>query len=160
MAVNTAKVTGRRTLRFNSIAEAIADAESVVSTPCHPVGNWTTGQVLDHLARTVRVMFEGPHIPAPWFVRTVIAPFMKRNFISGTISPGFQFTPQMAAFRPDENAEPKSALDEFRKQFSRLQREAPTAPNPFLGELTHQEWIGTNLRHCELHLSFLISDGG
>ncbi len=156
MTVDTAKVTGRRTLRFNSIAEAIADAEALLAKPYRTVGNWTAGQILDHLARTVRVMFDGPHIPAPWFVRTFIAPFMKKNFISGTVSPGFQFTPQMAAFRPNDHAEAKTALEEFRQQFARLERETPTAPNPFLGKLTHEEWIGSMLRHCELHLSFLV----
>lgn len=160
MTVDTAKATGRRTLRFNSLAEAIADAESLVANPCRTVGNWTPGQILDHLAKTVRIMFDGPHIPAPWFVRTIIAPFLKKNFISGSISPGFQFTPQMAAFRPDDNADAKAALEEFRKQFSRLEREAPTAPNPFLGKLTHEEWIGSMLRHCELHLSFLVPNVG
>ena len=151
-------MAGRRTLRFNSIAEAIADAESVTSNPHLTLGNWTTGQILDHLSRTVRIAFDGPHIPAPWFVRIFIAPFMKKNFLTGVLSPGFQFTPQMAAYQPDHNADTKTALEEFRKQFSRLEREAPTAPNPFLGKLTHPEWIGTNLRHCELHLSFLVPE--
>ncbi len=158
MTVNTAKATGRRKLRFNSLAEALAEAESLVSHPCHTVGNWTLGQNLDHLARTVRIGFEGPHILAPWFVRTFVAPFMRKSFISGSMYAGFQFTPQMAAYRPEDSAIAKAALSELRTQFARLEREAPAVPHPFLGKLSHEEWIGVNLRHCELHLSFLIPE--
>ena len=160
MTVNTAKVTGRRTLRFSSLSEAISDAESLVAKPCRTVGNWTLGQNLDHLARTARIGFEGPHILAPWFLRTFVAPFLKKGFVSKSMPAGFQFTPQMTAFRPDDNADAKAALNELRKQFSRLEREAPTAPHAFFGKLTHEEWIGVHLRHCELHLSFLIPGAG
>ena len=76
------------------------------------------------------------------------------------MSAGFQFTPGMAPFRPDDKAEAQAALIELRKQFSRLEKEAPTAPHAFLGKLTHEEWIGVHLRHCELHLSFLIPNAG
>jgi hypothetical protein len=156
MNVDTAKVTGRRALRFHSIAEAITDAEAVLSKQYHPVGNWTAGQILDHLARTARIGFEGPHHQAPWFLRTFVAPFMRKKFITFSMSPGFQFRPIMEPFRPDDNADPQTALEQLRMQFSRLEKEAPTAPHPFFGKMTHEEWIGLHLRHCELHLSFLV----
>jgi Protein of unknown function (DUF1569) len=156
MAVDTAKVTGRRKLRFNTITEAIADAESVMSQPCRTVGNWTSGQIFDHLARTVRINFDGPHGQAPWFLRTFVAPFMRKKFVTDAMPAGFQFRPQMEPFRPAENADAKTALSELRTQLTRLKREAPTAPHPFFGKMTHEEWIGLHLRHCELHLSFLV----
>ena len=156
MTVDTAKVTGRRKLRFNSIAEAIADAESVTLKPYRTVGNWTAGQILDHLARTVRIMFDGPHGQAPWFLRTFVAPFMRKKFVTTSMPSGFQFRPQMEPFRPEENADAKTALCELRKHLTRLEKEAPTAPHPFFGRMTHEEWIGLHLRHCELHLSFIV----
>ncbi len=156
MTVDTAKVTGRRTLRFNSIAEAIADAEAAVSKPYRTVGNWTAGQILDHLARTARINFDGPHSQAPWFLRTFVAPFMRKKFVTALMPSGFQFTPQMEPFRPDDKANAQAALSELRKQLTRLEKEAPTAPHPFFGKMTHAEWIGLHLRHCELHLSFLV----
>ena len=158
MTVDTRKVAGRRTLRFNSIADAIADAESVMSKPYRTVGNWTAGQILDHLARTVRIMFDGPHGQAPWFLRTFVAPFMRKKFVTSSMPSGFQFTPQMDAFRPDDNADAKTALSELRQLLTRLEQEAPTAPHPFSGKMTHVEWIGLHLRHCELHLSFLVPE--
>ena len=156
MTVNTASVAGRRSLRFNSIAEAIADAEAVLAKPFRTVGNWTAGQILDHLARTVRINFDGPHGLAPWFLRTFVAPFMRKKFVTAAMPAGFQFNSQMEPFRPDNNADAQAALSELRKQLTRLEREAPTAPHPFFGKMTHEEWIGLHLRHCELHLSFLV----
>ncbi len=158
MTINTTKVTGRRTLRFESLDAALADAERLVGQPCRTLGNWTIGQNLDHLARTVRIAFEGPHILAPWFVRVVIAPFMKKKFITQSMPAGFQFTKQMEPYRPEDQAVAVAALDELRKQYARLSRESPTAPHPFLGPLTHEEWIGVHLRHAELHLSFLVPE--
>ena len=156
MTVDTAKVTGRRRLRFNSITEAIADAEAVLSKPCRSVGNWTAGQILDHLARTARINFEGPHILAPWFLRTLVAPFMRKKFVTAPMPSGSQFVAQMEPYRPDDKADAKTALRELRQQLTRLEKEAPTAPHPFFGKMTHEEWIGLHLRHCELHLSFLV----
>ena len=159
MTINTAKATGRRTLRFESFDAVLADAERLVNGPCHTVGNWTVGQNLDHLARTVRIGFDGPHILAPWFVRVFVAPFFKKRFIKQSMYSGFQFTKQMEPYRPDDKATAIAALDELKKQYSRLSREAPAVPHPFLGPLTHEEWMGVNLRHAELHLSFLIPEG-
>jgi hypothetical protein len=39
-----------------------------------------------------------------------------------------------------------------------LKTQAPTAPSPILGTLTHEEWIAMHLRHAELHLGFLIPE--
>ena len=158
MTINTAKVTGRRTLRFESFDAVLADAERLVNGPCHSVGNWTVGQNLDHLSRTVRISFDGPHILAPWFARVFVAPFLKKNFITKSMGAGFQFTKEMAAFRPDDNATAAASLDELRQQYGRLSRATPTEPHPFFGKLAHDEWVGMQLRHAELHLSFLIPD--
>ena len=81
---------------------------------------------------------------------------MRKKFITVAMSPGFQFRPDMEPFRPDDNADAKAALEQLRKQFARLEKEAPTAPHPFFGKMTREEWIGLHLRHCELHLSFLV----
>ena len=96
---------------------------------------------------------------APWFVRVFVAPFFKKRFIKQSMYSGFQFTKQMEPYRPDDKATAIAALDELEKQYSRLSREAPGVPHPFLGPLTHEEWMGVNLRHAELHLSFLIPEG-
>lgn len=155
MKVDTRKVKGRRIIRFETIDDAIRDAEMVASSKCRQVGNWTVGQVLDHLARTLRIAFDGPQLQAPWFARTFVAPFMKRAFCETSMPSGFQFTKRMLPLCPDDTVETDVALNDFRKQFERLKLETPSSPHAFFGTLTREEWVGTQLRHCELHLSFL-----
>ena len=48
--------------------------------------------------------------------------------------------------------------ERFRRAMERLKHEPPTAPSPVFGLLTHKEGIALNLRHAELHLSFLIPE--
>jgi hypothetical protein len=43
----------------------------------------------------------------------------------------------------------------FRRAFERLRDQRPPDRHPFLGAMTHDDWIALNLRHAELHLSFL-----
>jgi Protein of unknown function (DUF1569) len=158
MAINTAQANGRRQLRFESFNAILADAEQLASRPCRTLGNWTVGQNLDHLARTVRISFDGPHILAPWFARKIVAPFLRKKFINDSMSAGFQFTKQMEHFRPDDNASAAPALEELRRQYARLEKEQPSEPHPFFGPMSHEEWIGMQLRHAELHLSFLVPE--
>jgi hypothetical protein len=49
-------------------------------------------------------------------------------------------------------------LGRFRRVLERLKAEAPTAPSPLFGPLTHEEPIAMNLRHAEVHLGFLIPE--
>jgi len=44
------------------------------------------------------------------------------------------------------------AIEAFR------QHTQPHPPHPVLGQLTHDQWIGFHLRHCEHHLSFIGID--
>jgi hypothetical protein len=103
--VDTAKVSGRRLLRFESIDEMMAEVDRLVEAEragrLKRLGNWTLGQTLG---------------PMPL----------------------------------DE------ALGRLRKVMERLKTEAPTAPSPALGRLTHDESIAITLRHAELHLGFMI----
>ncbi|HMF13976.1 MAG TPA: DUF1569 domain-containing protein, partial [Gemmataceae bacterium] len=50
------------------------------------------------------------------------------------------------------------SLPRFRRAVERLKNEAPTAPSPALGRLTHDEATALNLRHAELHLGFHVPE--
>ena len=100
MTVNTGKVTGRRTLRFESFGDVMAEAERVTCQPMRSLGNWSTGEILDHLARSVQESFVGSAPSASWFARTLIAPFLKRSMLMKGLPAGFKLPPTMAAFQP------------------------------------------------------------
>ena len=158
MTVNTGKVTGRRTLRFESFGDMMAEAERVTCQPMRSLGNWSTGEILDHLARSVQESFVGSAPSASWFARTLIAPFLKRSMLMKGLPAGFKLPPTMAAFQPRPQITANTALDDLRAASARLMTESPAKPHAFFGRLTHDDWINLHLRHAELHLGFLIPE--
>jgi hypothetical protein len=49
----------------------------------------------------------------------------------------------------------EDGVSRLRRSFERLKAQAPTHPSVIFGPMTHDEWIKINLRHAELHLSYL-----
>ena len=158
MTVNTGRVTGRRTLRFECFDDVMAEAERVTCQPMRSLGNWSVGEILDHLARSVQESFAGSASPAPWFARTLIAPFLKRSMLTKGLPAGFQLPPTMSAFQPRPLIAAEAALEDLRAATARLMTESPVKPHAFFGRLTHAEWTNLHLRHAELHLGFLIPE--
>ena len=156
--VKTGKVTGRRTLRFKNVDDVMAEAGRVTHQPMRPLGNWSVGEILDHLARSIQASFAGSAPPAPWIARTFIAPFVKKSMLTKGLPAGFKLPPTMAAFQPRLQIAAVVALEDLHAATARLMTESPGKSHPFFGRLTHDEWINLHLRHAELHLSFLIPE--
>src|SRR5258706_10342758 len=76
MPVDTGKVTGRRTLRFDSPAEMEADVARLVEAEragrLVRVGNWSPGQILNHLGAWATFAFEEHPLKPPFFVRWIV----------------------------------------------------------------------------------------
>lgn len=157
MATKVAAVSGRRTLHFADFAQLVADAEFVANSPCHTLGNWSVGQILDHLARAANGPFDGyGGFQAPWFVRYLIIPFIKNNLLTKPMSPGFQLPKRAGTLLPPADVDPKIALEQLKTALDRFTTEDPRHAHPALGHLAMQEWVALTLRHAEMHLSFVI----
>lgn len=78
MPVQTAKVQGRRSLNFQSYEDLLHDAQTIVATPHKTLGNWTTGQILQHLALTLNGSIEGMKLEFPWLMRRMSRIFKKQ----------------------------------------------------------------------------------
>jgi hypothetical protein len=50
-------------------------------------------------------------------------------------------------------------LTRLRSAWDRLRTAPPGRPNIIFGPMSHKEWTQLNLRHAELHLSFLHPEG-
>ncbi len=57
--INTKSVKGRRSLRFEQLADILSDAEEIASGEITPLGNWTAGQVFSHCAQTMNCFLDG-----------------------------------------------------------------------------------------------------
>jgi hypothetical protein len=159
--VDTGKVAGRRTLRFHSIDEALADVERLVEADragrLKRLGNWTLGQALGHVATWAEYAFTGAPIKAPFFVRWIVG-LRKRKYLYESMPSGVRIPRVEGGTLGTDPLTLEEGRERFRRAFGRLKNEPPTAPSPVFGMLTHEEAIALNLRHTELHLSFFVPE--
>lgn len=158
-AVNTKKVTGRRSLNFRNFDEVRADVAVLLAADARGslrrVGNWTLGQNLNHLASWIDFAYDGFPMKPPWFVRLLARPF-KSRLINGPMPAGFRLGKTPGGTLATEDMPAAQAAAKYHAATQRLEAQAPSAPNPVFGPLSHQEWKRLHLNHASLHLSFLL----
>ncbi len=159
--IDTSKAQDRRALRFEKFAEVRRDLDTlhagIAGGTLRTSGNWNAAQVFNHLAAFMEYPFNGypPEIATPaWIVRFVMK-FMRRKMCFGRMPAGVKIPRVKGGTVGFEDSSIDAAGARLRAAIDRLDREAPTRPSPLFGPMSHEEWKGLNLRHCELHLSFL-----
>lgn len=154
--IKTAKVQGRRVLHFANLDEMLADAEKLAASPSlKSLGNWTLGQALGHLTRTMNSAIDGVATRPPWFFR-LIGRMMKKRVLR-KMDPGFNLPPAAAKeMIPAPNLSTAQAIADFRAAVARLKATPDREPSPFLGRLTREESDRLQCSHAELHLSFFV----
>jgi hypothetical protein len=148
----------RRTLEFRSPDEVIADLRRLEQEGYLRLGNWTLGQVCDHLAIFFRGSLEGFGKPFPWPVRVLLGKPMlasimrKRGFRTGLKVPR-RFLPG----EPGDDAEAVARLVGLVERF----RDHPGEyePSPIFGRLSRGQWTDLHLIHSAHHLGFLVPRG-
>ena len=63
--IDTGKVAGRRELHFNSLDDILADVDRLASSrEIRTLGNWSAGQIFEHVARVMDKSIDGSEQPA------------------------------------------------------------------------------------------------
>lgn len=145
----------RRTVRYSTLSDIIQDAEQLLGSH-HTVGNWDFGQICQHLAKTMNCTFDGFGFQAPWFARWLIAPFVKNSLLIKPMRAGFKLPESGKTLLPDDNVSVEAGLRQLTAAIERYSHETPTAPHPFLGKMASEEVVQLQLRHAELHMSFIV----
>jgi hypothetical protein len=156
MAIDTTKVAERRQLHFNNLDEILADVEQLAQGKVKALGNWSPGQILEHLAKTMNGSIDGMGFQASWPLRMIVRLF-KRRFLTTPMPPGWQLKNESAAALMPPPIEWEEALTHFRGAIARRKAEKKCAPSPVFGPLNYDEWTQLHCRHAELHLSFLVA---
>lgn len=160
-AVDTRKVANRRVLRFASLDEVISEvgrlAEADRAGRLKTLGNWTLGQTLGHLACWAEYAYTGTPLKVPFLIRWLLRP-AKRKFLYSPMRAGAKIPGVQKGTLGTDLVSLDEGLERYRRVLERLRVEPPTAPQVVFGSLTHEEWIALNLRHAELHLSYLIPE--
>ncbi len=148
-------MSARRTVRYSTLSEVVQDAEHLVGNH-HTVGKWSFGQICQHLAKSMNASIDGFGFQAPWWVRWLIAPAIKNSILLKPMKPGFKMPKAAAALLPDDSVTADEGLRQLKGAVERLSHETPTAAHPVFGKMASEEVIQLHLRHCEMHMSFIV----
>ena len=158
--IATKQVKDRRTLRFNSTAELLADIDRIVaadkSGKLRCTGNWTAGQAMGHIAAWINYSYDGyPMGPPPWIIRVILG-FLKKKYLRQGMPAGVEIPKVKGGTFATESLSTEEGAARLRKALARLASgESAKFPSPAWGEMPVEERIALNLRHAELHLSFI-----
>jgi hypothetical protein len=156
-AVDTTKVTERRTLHFADLDALAAEVDRLAQAKeIRHLGNWTPGQIVAHLAIAMNNSIDGFPVMMPGVARFFLRLLFKKRFLTRTMTPGFKLPAKAAEKLIPPPVPLEEGVQNFRKARERLRKETQRAPNPAIGKLTIDEWNQLHCRHAELHLSFLV----
>lgn len=152
----------RRPLRLATMDQAQAEVDRLgralqAGTLTH-TGNWTPGEVFDHLARFFALAYDGSPTRAPAPMRWIARALLLRRATTGDepLPAGFRLPQKASALLPEPGVDDGEGLARLRAQLARVQRgERMTQPSPLLGPLTHRQWVALQCKHMALHLAFL-----
>lgn len=160
--IDTRRVQGRRTLAFVSLHDVVSEAHRLAALEregrLRALGNWPLGTALNHVAAWAEYPFDGfaPEVAnPPWFVKWPLR-LMKSKLMTRPLPAGMRIPGIPAGTTAVEPGPTDPALARLERAFDRLDRTAPTMPNPVLGLLTHEEWKTMHRKHAAHHLGFYV----
>jgi hypothetical protein len=151
-------MAARRPLTFSSLDEVMPDVERLLQNHT-TVGNWSLGQILNHLEGSIRSSVEGYTEQAPWVLRKFVGPIVMTRIINkGVIPEGIKTNVSLVP-KPglDCSAEAeglRAALALFMNHTGRL------ADHPFGGPFSREKWEKVHRLHAAHHLSFALPARG
>jgi hypothetical protein len=155
MSINTAKVEGRRKLKFASYEELVADVDRLTSGPVKTLGNWSPGQAFRHLAIAYNGSIDGFTMTFPLPLR-LMGKLFRKKLLSTPMPAGFKLPAAGAKAMVPPPTPTEEGAAELRAAIARLEREPRRAKHPVFGTITNEEWDTVHLTHASLHLSFLV----
>lgn len=160
MSTSTALPLKRRTVSYRGYEMILADAERLAVGSYETVGNWSFGQILEHLAKSFESSIDGSGQKLSFPVRMFGGLFLKGRFLNHTLPSGFTFPGgSQSPFAPAADTTTQAGLDALRRACQRCRTEKQRSFHPLFGRLDTPEWDRFNLRHAELHMSFVVPTG-
>lgn len=158
--ISRPSVSQRRSLRFTSFKEVIADLDRLEEAhsagSLRPVGGWSAGQNFVHLAKTIDYSIDGFPFTLPLPMR-LIGRILKKQMLGGKpFSSGFKLRGKAAVMAPPASASFEDGIAHLRRSIARVSAgERMSRRSPVFGAMSHEEWTTLHLKHCDLHLSHL-----
>ena len=140
----------RKKLRFKKLKEVVKDAESLLETGYRQGGDWSLGEICDHLAKSMARFYGRPF-----------------GAIPGVMQYGFFVVAQAAAgatrgrqvptlIPPKKRISDEEGVRRLTKAIKKLKKSAKRPTNRYLfGKAAYRRSREFQLWHCAHHLSFL-----
>jgi len=153
--INTKQVAGRRDVRYSNYDELLADAQRLTEQPVQALGNWTQAQNYKHIAMALDTAIDGSGFMLPAPARWLMSLLMKKKFLTNAIPPGFKTSKEMVASKQYALDE---AMSDLRTAVERQKNVPDRAIQAGFGRISREEWDQFNLRHAEMHMSFIVPE--
>jgi hypothetical protein len=146
----------RRKIHFDTLDDAIADATRLAAGPVTTTGNFSFGQILEHLSRamdTVTGDLKPMPVPLPLRLAARLARplLIARPFMSGFKLPANA----QSLLWPSDQVDVATGLAALQKSVARFRQVEPLQPHPVFGQMNRAQHEQIQCRHSELHLSFV-----
>ena len=152
MSINTRKVEGRREVCYKSLDDLLEDAVRCAADGSMTIGNWSISQIYQHLTVVLHQGIDG--FPSSGFLplRLIAMMFFKNKMLRDGLSPGYNNPRLKPADIPIADA-----LAQFVTAIERFQANPERAAHPWWGVFTSEQAVQFQMRHAELHMSFIVA---
>ena len=142
----------RRALSFSSLDEVMPEVDRLLEGHT-TTGQWSLGQICNHLSTAMRYTVEGFPEQAPWLLRRTVGPVAKRQVLgSGAMPEGVKLPEK---YLPRPGLDPRAEAEALRASLRYyLAHAGPLADHPLFGSMSRDEWDRYHAIHCAHHLSF------
>jgi hypothetical protein len=152
----TAQVVRRRRLRFESFDEILDEARSLAARPTRQLGNWSLGQVCEHLGLSMEECTSADKAFRVPLVFRIVGRLYRNRALARGIPQGFQLPPDGAKLLVPPPVPVEQGLATLEAGMAALAATSRRVPHPVFGKLSVEQWHQFHLRHAELHLSFIV----
>ena len=144
----------RRVLAFTSLDQIMPEVDRLLAGS-EKAGNWSLGQICNHLAQTFRMSVEGFGVKAPWIARMIFGPIARKEmFVNKRMRAGIKVPEK---FCPKPGLDDRAEAEALRASIAYYRANpTPRAFHPLLGALTGEQWDVVHLVHSAHHLGFAI----
>src|SRR5262249_19215703 len=121
----------RRMLTFATLDQVMPDVDRLLLGHT-TVGNWSLGQICNHLASAIRYTWEGFPLKAPWLIRKSIGPWYLRRILRNGRWPNGMKVPKK--YEPRLGGDARAEAEALRAALEHLaSHTGPLANHPFTG---------------------------
>ncbi|MEM6363714.1 MAG: DUF1569 domain-containing protein [Planctomycetota bacterium] len=144
-----------RELTFSHLEEAVTESRDLLASGYRRRGNWSLGQICQHLSRVQNPSLDG--YPRWMSLFAPLRPMMRvwlMPRLLGSDSP--QGIPTASVFTPAETVDDQQEVEAFAGSVTRLLRhDGLFAPHPAFGRLSREQLLAIHSAHAAHHLRLL-----